>query len=115
MAKSSYFLWMISNLGFEFKNNITLLKVRKDILYNLYKDNPNAIETLTNGLHPQYRRIKKEDWDIVTFNNTEVPVCTRKFASDRGTVRLIDRNVDELKREAERTFEVLKENNLIKT
>jgi len=115
MVKNSYFQWMLNNLGYTFYDNITLLKIRKDVLHNLYADSKTDMNQLTKGTHPRYKKKKSEDWDMVTYNNKEVMVCTRKFATDHGVVRLIDRSVDELKREAERTFEVLKENNLIKT
>lgn len=110
MVKNTYFDFMLDNLGYTFENNITLLKVRKDILHNLYMDSPNDLRLLTKGAHGQYRKKKKEDFDLMTYNNTEVPVCTRKFSTDHSVVRLVDRSVEELKTEAKRIYEVLKEN-----
>ena len=110
MMKSTYFNWMLDNLGYTFVDNVTLLKARKDILHNLYISSPEDLKLLTTGRHGRYRRKVHEDWREITHNDTEVMVCTRKFATDRGTVRLIDRNVDELKSEAKRVYEVLKEN-----
>ena len=111
MVKTTYLNWMLNNLGYTFYDSVTLLKTRKDILHNLFSDSKGDMNQLTKGTHPLYKKKKSEDWDIVTFNNTEVPVCTRKFASNHGTVRLIDRSVDELKHEAKRIYGILKENN----
>ena len=111
MVENTYFEFILSNLGYTFYDSITLLKTRKDVLYNLFSDSKGDMNQLTKGTHPRYKKKKSEDWDILTFNNTEVPVCTRKFASNHGIVRLVDRSVDELKHEAERIYGILKENN----
>jgi len=111
MVKNSFFLWMLDNLGYTFVDNITLLKARKDILHNVYMDSPEDLRQLTAGIHSGYRRKIHEDWHEMTYNDTDVMVCTRKFSTEHGTVRLIDRSVDELKHEAKRIYGILKENN----
>ena len=112
--KTDYFLFTLMNLGYTFYDNITLLSIRKDILHNLYSDSKTDIKQLTAGTHPRYKKRRSEDWALISFNNEEVPTCTRKFVTIRDEVRLIDRNTDELRSEAKRIYEVLKENNLIK-
>jgi len=114
MVKNSFFDFMISNLGYTFYDSVTLLKIRKDILHNLYSTSKRDINQLAKGTHPRYKKKKSEDWDMIVHNNKEVMVCTRKYASNHGIVRLIDRSVDELKHEAKRIYKVLEENNLIK-
>ena len=111
MVKNTYFEFMLDNLGYTFIDNITLLKARKDILHNLYADSKRDINQLEKGTHPRYKKKKSEDWDMIVYNNKEVMVCTRKYASNHGIVRLVDRTVDELKHEAERIYGILKENN----
>ena len=113
MVKNTYFQWMLDNLGYTFVDNVTLLKARKDILHNLYVDNPEDLTLLTTGRHGRFRRKIHEDWREMTHNNTPVMVCVRKFATNHGTIRLIDRSVEELKNEAERTYRVMKENGMI--
>jgi hypothetical protein len=102
---------MISNLGYTFYDSVTLLKTRKDILHNLFLDSKGDMNQLTKGTHPRYKKKKSEDWDLISFNNAEVPVFTRKYSTNHGVVRLIDRSVDELKHEAKRIYGILKENN----
>ena len=114
MVKNSFFDFMISNLGYTFYDSVTLLKIRKDILHNLYSTSKRDINQLAKGTHPRYKKKISEDWDMIVHNNKEVMVCTRKYASNHGIVRLIDRSVDELKHEAKRIYKVLEENNLIK-
>ena len=111
MAKATYLNFMLSNLGYTFYDSITLLKTRKDILHNLFLDSKGDMNQLTKGTHPRYKKKKSEDWDLLTYNNVEVPVCTRKYSTIRDEVRLIDRSADELKHEAERIYGILKENN----
>jgi len=110
MLKNTYLEFMLDNLGYTFVDNITLLKARKDILHNLYMSSPEDLKLLTTGRHGRYRRKVHEDWREMTHNDTEVMVCTRKYASNHGIVRLIDRSVDELKSEAKRIYGVLQEN-----
>ena len=110
MVKSTYFQFMISNLGYTFYDSVTLLKIRKDILHNLYSDCKRDINQLEKGTHPRYKKKKSEDWDMIVHNNKEVMVCTRKYSTNHGIVRLIDRSVDELKSEAKRIYGVLQEN-----
>ena len=113
MVKNTYFEFMLNNLGYTFVDNITLLKARKDILHNLYMSSPEDLRQLTAGTHGRYRRKTHEDWDMIVHNNKEVMVCTRKYSTNHGIVRLIDRSVDELKSEAKRIYGVLQENGMI--
>ena len=110
MAENTYFDFMISNLGYKFEDRLTLITVTKDVLHNLYQDKPQDIKLLTAGKHSRYRRAVKEDWVRTKYNNTEVMVCARKFVTEHGSVRLVDRSSEELRSEAKRTFLVLKEN-----
>ena len=111
MVKTSYLNFVLSNLGYTFYDSVTLLKTRKDILHNLFLDSKGDMNQLTKGTHPRYKKKKSEDWDMIVYNNKEVMVCTRKYASNHGIVRLVDRTVDELKHEAKRIYGILKENN----
>lgn len=109
VIKNTYLGFMLDNLGYIFEDAITLLRVRKDILHNLYKDKPEELRLLTTGIHPRYRKKRNEDWELITYNNKEVMVCARKYATIHDNIKLIDRSVDELKAEAKRTYEVLEE------
>jgi len=110
MEKNTYFGWMLDNLGYRFENILNLTRIGKDALHNLYMGSPNDLKTLTAGTHGRYRRLQKEDWTLLTYNNTEVMVCTRKFMTDRGVVKLVDRSSEELRAEAKRMYNVLQEN-----
>ena len=111
MVKTTYFDFMLNNLGYTFYDNITLLKTRKDILHNLYADSKGDMRRLTNGTHSRYGKKKSEDWSLISFNNTEVPVCTRKYTTIRNEIKLIDRSTEELRSESKRIYGILKENN----
>ena len=93
MEKNTYFLWMLDNLGYRFESILDLTRIDKGALHDLYMDSPEDLKTLTSGTHGRYRKLRKEDWTVITFNNKEVMVCARKFTSDRSVLKLHSRKI----------------------
>ena len=70
--ESRFSIFMKRVAGYKFFPIDSPICVDKYILFARLKDHPHYLELLEQGLHPDYRRVMKEDFDIIQQQQWEI-------------------------------------------
>ena len=70
--ESRYSIFMKRVAGYRFFPIDSPICVPKFVLYERLKAHPHFLEQLEQGQHPDYRRVMKEDFDIIQQQQWEI-------------------------------------------
>jgi len=70
--ESRFSIFMKRVAGYRFFPIDSIICVDKYILYARLKDHPHFLELLEQGKHPDYRRVMKEDFDVIQQQQWEI-------------------------------------------